>query len=49
MPYNEVTMTSENDVIELNCIFIRERMYEDLDIVWVKSNQLGLHRVDCNM
>ncbi|XP_060872794.1 uncharacterized protein LOC132946753 [Metopolophium dirhodum] len=49
MPYNEVTMTSENDVIELNCIFISELMYEDLDIVWVKSNQLDLHRVDCNM
>lgn len=48
MLYNEVTMASENDVIELNCIFISEFEYEDLDIVWVKSNQLSLHRVDCN-
>lgn len=49
MPYNEVSMTSKNDVIELNCIFTSELKYENLDIVWVKSNQLGLHRVDCNM
>jgi len=49
MPYNEVTMTNENDVIELNCIFINELQHEDLDIIWVKSNQLSLHRVNCNM
>lgn len=48
MPYNEVTPASENDVIELNCIFISELKYEDLLIVWVKSKQLGLYRVDCN-
>ncbi|XP_050060956.1 uncharacterized protein LOC114129897 isoform X2 [Aphis gossypii] len=47
--YNEVTMTSENDVIELNCIFISELKYEDLDIVWLKSYELGLHRIDCNI
>jgi hypothetical protein len=49
MSYNEVTMTIENDVVELNCIFIDELMNEDLDIVWLKSNQLGLHQIDCNM
>jgi len=48
MPYNEVTIASENDAIELNCIFINELKYDDLLIVWVKSKQLGLHRVDCN-
>ncbi|XP_026805571.1 uncharacterized protein LOC113548730 [Rhopalosiphum maidis] len=49
LSYNEVSMTIENDVVELNCIFIDELMNEDLDIVWLKSNQLGLHRIDCNM
>jgi len=48
MSYNEVTPASENDVIELNCIFISKLEYEDLLIVWVKSKQLSLHRVDCN-
>jgi len=42
-------MASENDVIELNCIFISELKYEDLDIVWLKSYELGLHRIDYNM
>lgn len=42
-------MTTENDVIELNCIFISELEYEDLDIVWLKSYELDLHRINCNM
>lgn len=52
MPYNEVTITSEDNFIELNCIYISEYWYDDYDnkdIVWVNSNQLGLYRVNCNM
>lgn len=49
MPYNEVTMTNEEDVIELNCIINNELQYEDSDIAWLKSNQPVLHKINCNM
>lgn len=39
-------MTNEEDEIELNCIFNYELEYEDLDIVWLKSNQLILHQMN---
>jgi len=49
MPYNEITMTNEEDVIELNCIINNELQYEDSDIAWLKSNQPILHKINCNM
>lgn len=48
MAYNEITMTNEEDVVELNCIF-HEFQYKDLEIIWLKSNQLVLHKINCNM
>lgn len=47
--YNEVTITNEEDVIELYCIINDELQYEDLDITWLKSNEPMLHQVNCNM
>ncbi|XP_025192604.1 uncharacterized protein LOC112592664 [Melanaphis sacchari] len=49
MSFSEVTMTNENDVIELSCIFMDDLMDKDLDVVWLTSNQLSLYRIDCNM
>lgn len=47
--YNEVTITNEENVIELYCIINDELQYEDLDITWLKSNEPMLHQVNCNM
>lgn len=41
-------MTNEEDAIELNCIFNYDLEYEDLDIVWLKSNQLILYQINCS-
>lgn len=49
MSYNEVTMTSEEDVIELNCMINNKFIYENLDIIWLKSNEPVLHKINCNM
>jgi len=49
MPYNEVSMINEEDIIELNCIINNEIQYDNLDIVWLRSNQPVLHKVKCNM
>ncbi|XP_025406324.1 uncharacterized protein LOC112680444 [Sipha flava] len=49
MSYNEVTMTSEEDILELNCIINNELQYEDLDIAWLKYDQPMLHKINCKM
>lgn len=47
--YNEVTVNDKEDTIELYCIINDKLEYEDLDIVWLKSNEPILHETDCNM
>lgn len=49
MLYNEVTMTNEEEIIELSCITNNELQYEDLDIAWLKYDPPILHKINCKM
>lgn len=48
MTFNEIAITDKEDTIELNCI-INNELNEDFDVVWFKSNQPVLHKINCNM